>query len=160
MKHGGRVAISDILARKEFPPDLQRDMSLYVGCISGASMVAEYEKWLKDAGFIGLSSLGSIARLFLQHTDIRASDIMIVDKKNDLNLYKEDTRKSEKDRQTASSACCSSETKPVSVQETSSSTCCSTSNGIGQDVAKKVAQIDFNEWVGKKRPLPSSTAVH
>ena len=51
LKPGGRVAFSDILARKEFPQDLQRDMSLYVGCISGASLVGEYENWLKDAGF-------------------------------------------------------------------------------------------------------------
>jgi arsenite methyltransferase len=53
LKPGGRVAVSDILAKKEFPPDLQQDMSLYVGCISGASMVEEYEKWLKAAGFKG-----------------------------------------------------------------------------------------------------------
>jgi len=54
LKPGGRVAVSDILARKEFPQDLQRDLALYVGCISGASLVVEYEKWLKDAGFKGM----------------------------------------------------------------------------------------------------------
>lgn len=55
LKPGGRVAVSDILAKKEFPPDLQRDMALYVGCISGASLVEEYETWLKDAGFEGVN---------------------------------------------------------------------------------------------------------
>lgn len=44
LKPGGRVAISDILAKREFPPDLQWDMALYVGCISGASLVEDYEK--------------------------------------------------------------------------------------------------------------------
>jgi arsenite methyltransferase len=57
LKPGGRVAVSDILAKKEFPPDLQRDMSLYVGCISGASLIVEYEEWLRDAGFIGMFHL-------------------------------------------------------------------------------------------------------
>lgn len=54
LKSGGRVAVSDILAKKAFQPHLQRDISLYVGCISGASLVDEYEKWLKDAGFKGM----------------------------------------------------------------------------------------------------------
>jgi arsenite methyltransferase len=54
LKPGGRVAVSDILARKPFPPDLQTNLALYVGCISGASMVEEYKKYLKEAGFEGL----------------------------------------------------------------------------------------------------------
>lgn len=53
LKPSGRVAVSDILAKKALPPDLQKDMALYVGCISGATLVGEYEKWLKDAGFQG-----------------------------------------------------------------------------------------------------------
>jgi arsenite methyltransferase len=53
LKPGGRLAVSDILAKKEFPEELRRDSGLYVGCISGASMVNEYESWLKDAGFKG-----------------------------------------------------------------------------------------------------------
>lgn len=51
LRLGGRVAISDTLAKKPFPADLQRDMGLYVGCISGASLVADYENWLKEVGF-------------------------------------------------------------------------------------------------------------
>lgn len=53
LKPGGRLAVSDILAKKVFPETLQRDMGLYVGCISGASLVSEYEEWLKEAGFEG-----------------------------------------------------------------------------------------------------------
>lgn len=53
LKPGGRLAVSDILAKKPFPEELQRDMGLYVGCISGASLVEEYEGWLRKAGFDG-----------------------------------------------------------------------------------------------------------
>jgi len=54
LKPGGRVAVSDILGKKEFPPDLQKDIALYVGCISGASLVGQYQNWLKEAGFQGM----------------------------------------------------------------------------------------------------------
>ena len=53
LKPGGRVAVSDILARKELPDEIRRDVALYVGCIAGASLVGEYEKFLKIAGFEG-----------------------------------------------------------------------------------------------------------
>ncbi len=53
LKPGGRVAISDILARKQLSQDILGDMALYVGCVSGASLVAEYEAWLAQAGFTG-----------------------------------------------------------------------------------------------------------
>lgn len=51
LKPGGRVAISDILAKKPLPEKLRANMALYVGCVSGASLVAQYEKYLKEAGF-------------------------------------------------------------------------------------------------------------
>lgn len=51
---GGRVAISDILVRKSLPEAVARDLSLYVGCISGASHVHEYEEYLRNAGFKGV----------------------------------------------------------------------------------------------------------
>ncbi|KAJ4305987.1 hypothetical protein N0V88_000778 [Collariella sp. IMI 366227] len=51
LKPGGRVAVSDILAKKELPEDLRRDVALYVGCVAGASEVREYEEWLKGCGF-------------------------------------------------------------------------------------------------------------
>ncbi|RSL69318.1 hypothetical protein CEP53_002270 [Fusarium sp. AF-6] len=63
---GGRVAISDILARKEFTEEMKKSIALYVGCIAGASQVSDYEAFLKNAGF---------------------ADVLIVDSKNDLNVY-------------------------------------------------------------------------
>ena len=53
LKPGGRVAISDILAKKELPQEVTQDLSLYVGCIAGASQVGAYDQYLKDAGFEG-----------------------------------------------------------------------------------------------------------
>ncbi|RYP07693.1 hypothetical protein DL765_009058 [Monosporascus sp. GIB2] len=51
LKPGGRVAISDILARKEFTDEIKKNVALYVGCVAGASQVSEYDAFLKDAGF-------------------------------------------------------------------------------------------------------------
>ena len=57
LRPGGRLAVSDILARKALPNALRNDMGLYVGCISGASLASETEVWLKEAGFKGTSGL-------------------------------------------------------------------------------------------------------
>lgn len=61
LKPGGRLAVSDILAKKPLTPEMQADMGLYVGCISGASLVQEYEKWLQDSGFQGQLFFGVFA---------------------------------------------------------------------------------------------------
>ena len=56
LRPGGRVAISDILARKELTKGIKENIALYVGCIAGASQVSEYEAYLKKAGFGGESN--------------------------------------------------------------------------------------------------------
>ena len=48
---GGRVAISDIVALREIPPDVQNDLEAYAGCVSGAALVPEVESMLAAAGF-------------------------------------------------------------------------------------------------------------
>jgi SAM-dependent methyltransferase len=53
LKSGGRVAISDILAKRPLPEEMKRSMALYVGCIAGAAEVGEYDTYLRDAGFSG-----------------------------------------------------------------------------------------------------------
>lgn len=53
LRNGGRVAVSDLLARKELPEEIRLDIAAYVGCIAGASQVSEYEHWLLEAGFDG-----------------------------------------------------------------------------------------------------------
>lgn len=53
LRPGGRVALSDILARKPLTEDIRQSISLYVGCIAGASEVADYQRCLEVAGFRG-----------------------------------------------------------------------------------------------------------
>ncbi|KAK2865119.1 hypothetical protein FQN49_003897 [Arthroderma sp. PD_2] len=66
LKPGGRVAISDILAKKPLPPNIRESVALYVGCIAGASQVEDYNKYLCAAGF---------------------DEVLIIDAKSDLNVY-------------------------------------------------------------------------
>ncbi|EED12222.1 arsenic methyltransferase Cyt19, putative [Talaromyces stipitatus ATCC 10500] len=101
LKPGGRLAISDILARKPLPKNIVEDMALYMGCIAGASQVAEYEEYLRQAGF---------------------QDILLVDTKSNLNLYKESSY----------------------LQQ---STCCGPSSGSKEQKADS-ANIDYNECAG------------
>ena len=53
LKPGGRVSISDILAKKAIPEDLRNSVSAYVGCVSGASLVSQYQTYLEASGFSG-----------------------------------------------------------------------------------------------------------
>lgn len=53
LKPGGRVALSDILAKRELPDELKNNMTLYVGCVAGAGLVEDYERYLQKAGFSG-----------------------------------------------------------------------------------------------------------
>lgn len=51
LKSGGRLAISDVVATAELPEQLDNDMALFTGCMSGASTITDIESMLKDAGF-------------------------------------------------------------------------------------------------------------
>lgn len=53
LKPGGRVAISDTLAKKPFPPQLRQSIAAYVGCIAGCSPEEDYERYLMKNGFDG-----------------------------------------------------------------------------------------------------------
>jgi rhodanese-related sulfurtransferase len=50
LKPGGRVVLDDIVAKKSIPEDMKNDIASYVGCISGAITLEEYQTLLKDAG--------------------------------------------------------------------------------------------------------------
>jgi arsenite methyltransferase len=54
LKPGGRVAVSDILAKKPLPEKLRNSVAAYVGCVAGASLVEKYEEYFKQAGFPGM----------------------------------------------------------------------------------------------------------
>ena len=51
LRPGGRLAVSDVVCRSEVPPDVQRDMELWAGCIAGALHETDYRKKLADVGF-------------------------------------------------------------------------------------------------------------
>ena len=68
LKPGGRVAVSDILVKRDMPDKMRRDAALLVGCVAGASQVHEYRDWMADAGF---------------------REILVSDTGTDLNVYKD-----------------------------------------------------------------------
>ena len=51
LKPGGRLAISDMVASGEMPPEIKNDMDLHSSCVAGALQVDELEQILKEAGF-------------------------------------------------------------------------------------------------------------
>ena len=51
LKSGGRLAISDVVAFAELPDEIRQDMALLTGCMAGASLIAEVEEMLINAGF-------------------------------------------------------------------------------------------------------------
>jgi arsenite methyltransferase len=56
LKSGGRLAISDIVTTAELPAEIKNDIdTMYSGCISGASSIAELEMMLKQSGFVDIS---------------------------------------------------------------------------------------------------------
>ncbi|KAI8648762.1 Methyltranfer-dom domain-containing protein [Fusarium keratoplasticum] len=147
LKPGGRVAISDILARKVFTEEMKKNIALYVGCVAGASQVSEYDAFLKNAGF---------------------NDVLIVDSKNDLNVYctaaeakpsccGTDTVEEEEE----APSCCSAETKESCCKPEEKESCCGTNSstcacqnqtssmaGEAETLAAGLGITDFNEWAG------------
>jgi len=151
LKPGGRASISDILAKTELPAEFKRSMALYVSCIAGASQVKDYERYLKEAGF---------------------KETLVVDKRNDLNLYKEGCLSDKFTQQKSSSSCCNG-ALPVAQEAISDAGCCSASccrappasqhagpdagccstscckadPPTSQKAVAALADIDINEWV-------------
>jgi SAM-dependent methyltransferase len=54
LKPGGRFAVSDVIVRGDVPPDVRRNMELWVGCIAGALEETDYAAKLTAAGFEGV----------------------------------------------------------------------------------------------------------
>ncbi|KAK0615686.1 S-adenosyl-L-methionine-dependent methyltransferase [Bombardia bombarda] len=97
LKPGGRLAVSDILAKKPLPEKLKNDISMYVGCIAGASQLAEYETWLKESGF---------------------TDVLISDTNSDLNVYRNTN-----DDGVVQTGCCPPAVDPV-IEKKAVTSCC------------------------------------
>ncbi|KAI5456960.1 S-adenosyl-L-methionine-dependent methyltransferase [Mariannaea sp. PMI_226] len=135
LKPGGRVAISDILAKKQLPEKLRSDMAMYVGCISGASLVDEYDKFLKDAGF---------------------EEILITDTKSDLNVYfqidEDGSKKPEccipaKAEKSEEERCCNPSSELCCAPK-SSSPCCTANCCMPENDYVNLAESNLNDWAG------------
>jgi SAM-dependent methyltransferase len=48
---GGRLAITDIVAKVPLPEEIQNDLALHAGCVAGASLIKDLEAALNEAGF-------------------------------------------------------------------------------------------------------------
>lgn len=51
LKPGGRFAVSDVVVRGEVPPELRKNMELWIGCVAGALSDQEYLDKLAKVGF-------------------------------------------------------------------------------------------------------------
>jgi len=51
LKVGGRLAISDVVALKDMPPELAQSVEAMTGCVSGSAKVSDLETLLRAAGF-------------------------------------------------------------------------------------------------------------
>ncbi len=60
LKPGGRIVISDIVLDKVLPPEIEKDVYAYVGCISGAALREPYFAMLKEAGLGDIEILKDI----------------------------------------------------------------------------------------------------
>ena len=55
LKPGGKMAVSDMVTQGQFTPEERADLSKWAGCITGAEDVADYSRWMKEAGFTNIS---------------------------------------------------------------------------------------------------------
>jgi SAM-dependent methyltransferase len=69
LKPGGRFAVSDVVVRGEVPPEVRRNMELWVGCVAGALSEADYTRLLEEAGF---SAVGIEPTRVYQFEDAKA----------------------------------------------------------------------------------------
>ncbi|OQU94755.1 Methyltransferase domain-containing protein [Cladophialophora immunda] len=123
LKPGGRVAISDLLAKKPMPEHIRRDAALLVGCVAGASLVEEYRRWMEEAGF-------------------QKDSIAFINTEKDLNVYHDgDGTAPCCIEDTESKSCCDKSTDSGCCVEKNGSKPCCTTNGEPDN------KMDFNEWV-------------
>jgi len=51
LRAGGRFAVSDIVLRRELPPEVRQSLNLWTGCVAGALVESDYVAKLRAAGF-------------------------------------------------------------------------------------------------------------
>jgi len=55
LKPGGRIALSDVVARTALADDVKRDLALHCSCLSGATPEGELKTILQESGFVDIS---------------------------------------------------------------------------------------------------------
>ncbi|HWI51733.1 MAG TPA: arsenite methyltransferase, partial [Symbiobacteriaceae bacterium] len=66
LKPGGRLAVSDMVTSAALPPEVQKDLAMYTGCIAGAASIADLEGMLSAAGFVEIRITSKDSRELLQ----------------------------------------------------------------------------------------------
>ena len=51
LRAGGRIAVSDVVAREELSDEVKDDLALHSGCLAGATLHTELVKVLEESGF-------------------------------------------------------------------------------------------------------------
>lgn len=51
LKSGGRLMLSDLVLTRPLSAEMQNSVSLYVGCVAGASLETDYLRMISEAGF-------------------------------------------------------------------------------------------------------------
>ncbi len=57
LRPGGRMLLSDLVLTRPLSPQLQKDVTLYVGCVAGASLKEDYLAMIRAAGFTDVAVL-------------------------------------------------------------------------------------------------------
>lgn len=57
LKPGGRMVVSDLVLTRELGEALRRNVELYVGCVAGAALEADYLRMIREAGFADVEVL-------------------------------------------------------------------------------------------------------
>ena len=55
LRPGGRLAVSDVVAREELPDDVQHDFAMLTGCLAGATLQSKLVELLEKAGFADIA---------------------------------------------------------------------------------------------------------
>lgn len=123
LKTGGRLAISDIALKKNLPDEVANNALAYLGCISGAIPIRDYQEGLTRAGF---------------------NKVQIIDTHKDLNSY------ALVDNQVG---CCtpamSTETSGLLAMAPEETSCCSPSkeqNIVLDGLRELIQKYDLNEF--------------
>lgn len=55
LRPGGRIAVSDVVAREELSAEVKRDLALHSGCLAGATLRDELIRILREVGFTDIA---------------------------------------------------------------------------------------------------------